>query len=374
MIKVGITGQSGFIGTHLYNYLSLFKNDFTLIQFEDKYFETSNLLAEFVSKCDVIIHLAAVNRHYDQEEIYSKNIELVDKLISALSFTKSKASVLFSSSTQENRNNQYGRSKKEGREKLIEWAKNYKNGFIGMVIPNVFGPFGKPFYNSVISTFSYQLINDEIPKIEIDADLNLIYVTKLCEIIRTLILNNTEKIIEEFIIPHTITIRVSDILEKLKVYKENYIVSGIIPKLETDFDRSLFNTFRSYINYKTFYPFYYKKNEDERGIFVETMKLNIGGQVSYSTTKPGITRGNHFHTRKIERFAVIKGNAKIQLRKYNSNEIIEFILNGNDPSFVDMPVWFTHNITNIGDDDLITFFWINEFYNPEDTDTYFEKV
>lgn len=374
MIKVGITGQSGFVGTHLYNYLSLFKNDFSLIPFEDNYFDTNSLLAEFVSKCDVIIHLAAVNRHYDQEEIYSKNIELVDKLISALSFTKSKASVLFSSSTQENRNNQYGRSKKEGREKLIEWAKNNKNGFIGMVIPNVFGPFGKPFYNSVISTFSYQLINDEISKIEIDADLNLIYVTKLCEIIRTLILNNTEKITEEFIIPHTITIRVSHILEKLKIYKETYIVSGIIPKLETDFDRSLFNTFRSYINYKTFYPFYYKKNEDERGIFVETMKLNIGGQVSYSTTKPGITRGNHFHTRKIERFAVIKGNAKIQLRKYNSNEIIEFILNGNDPSFVDMPVWFTHNITNIGDDDLITFFWINEFYNPEDTDTYFEKV
>ena len=137
---------------------------------------------------------------------------------------------------------------------------------------------------------------------------------------------------------------------------------------------NLFNTFRSYIKHETFFPFYLTKNTDERGSFVETIKLQIGGQVSFSTTKPGITRGNHFHTRKIERFAVIKGKALIEIRKIGTDEIFSFELNGDKPSFVDMPIWYTHNITNIGNEELYTIFWINEFFNAEDADTFFEKV
>jgi len=117
-----------------------------------------------------------------------------------------------------------------------------------------------------------------------------------------------------------------------------------------------------------------KKHSDERGSFVETIKLKSGGQVSFSTTVPGITRGNHFHTRKAERFAVIKGVAKIELRKIGTDEKYTFILDGENPSYVDMPIWFTHNITNIGNEELYTIFWINEEYNSEDPDTYFEEV
>jgi UDP-2-acetamido-2,6-beta-L-arabino-hexul-4-ose reductase len=109
-------------------------------------------------------------------------------------------------------------------------------------------------------------------------------------------------------------------------------------------------------------------------IVVETIKLNSDGQVSFSTTVPGITRGNHYHTRKTERFAVIKGLARIDIRKIGTHKVLSFELDGRQPSFVDMPVWFTHNITNVGEDDLYTIFWINEHYNPEDGDTYFEKV
>jgi len=115
-------------------------------------------------------------------------------------------------------------------------------------------------------------------------------------------------------------------------------------------------------------------NTDERGSFVETAKLNNGGQVSFSTTRPGITRGNHFHTRKAERFAVIKGKALIQLRRIGTDNVLNFELDGNEPAYVDMPVWYTHNITNAGDDDLYTIFWINEFYDPDDPDTFFERV
>jgi len=117
-----------------------------------------------------------------------------------------------------------------------------------------------------------------------------------------------------------------------------------------------------------------KLNTDNRGSFVETVKLHSGGQVSFSTTVPGITRGNHFHTRKAERFAVIKGKARIDIRRIGTDKVISFELDGKQPSFVDMPVWHSHNITNIGEEELYTIFWINEHFNSEDQDTYFEKV
>lgn len=117
-----------------------------------------------------------------------------------------------------------------------------------------------------------------------------------------------------------------------------------------------------------------KLNIDDRGSFVETAKLSSGGQISFSTTRPGITRGNHFHTRKAERFVVIKGKARIQLRRVGTDKVISFELDGSAPSYVDMPVWHTHNITNTGGEDLYTIFWINEQYDPNDPDTFFEKV
>ncbi len=373
MLNIGITGQAGFVGYHLFNKAKLDEN-FNLINFEDDFFYNKDVLTSFVKECDVIVHLAAVNRHHDQNEIFNKNIELVDRLIEAMRDTNSKAHVFFSSSTQEERNNIYGNSKKAGREKLVNWATENNSGFTGLIIPNVFGPFGRPFYNSVISTFSHQVVIGDTPKVEVDATLNLIYVGELADFIINKINTSYGKMEHECYVPHTFSIKVTDILSKLIYFKENYFEKGIIPKLEHNFDINLFNTFRSYIDNKSFYPVKYKKNSDNRGDFVEVMRLNIGGQVSFSTTKPGIVRGNHFHTRKIERFAVIKGKALIQLRKIGTNEVLNFELDGNEPSYVDMPIWYTHNIKNIGDEDLYTMFWINEFYNPEDPDTYFEAV
>jgi UDP-2-acetamido-2,6-beta-L-arabino-hexul-4-ose reductase len=125
---------------------------------------------------------------------------------------------------------------------------------------------------------------------------------------------------------------------------------------------------------ETHFPVKFVKNTDPRGAFVEVIRLNVGGQVSFSTTVSGITRGNHFHTRKIERFAVIKGQALIQLRQIGTGKVMDFYLSGDEPGFVDMPIWYTHNIKNTGDEELYTIFWINEFYDPNDADTYLEKV
>lgn len=374
MIKIGITGQPGFIGTHLYNYLSISKRNHDLIPFKDEFFDVPEVLKYFVSKCDCIIHLAALNRHNDEHKIYTTNLELVDKLIKALDEADSKAHVIFASSIQEERENIYGQSKKEGRLKLANWAAKNNSGFTGLVIPNVFGPFGRPFYNSALSTFSYQVVNGEQPKIEIDAELNLIYVGDLCRLIEENIMHSYGKLNEFQIVPHSFSSKVSVLMQKIIAYGEEYLQKGIIPKLENKNDVNLFNTFRSYINPAKFFPFRYKVNADERGNFTEIMKSNIGGQVSFSTTKAGITRGNHFHTRKIERFAVIKGEAQIQLRKFGTPEIIELKISGEEPAFVDMPVWYTHNIKNVGRDELYTIFWINEFYNPKEPDTYSEAV
>ncbi len=390
MIKVGITGQPGFIGTHLYNTLGLYPTEFERIPFEDAYFLDNHKLEAFVSQCDAIVHLAAMNRHNDPDVIYTTNIGLVKQLIASCEATASIPHILFSSSTQEERDNVYGRSKKEGRELLEQWAQ--KNGacFTGLIIPNVFGPFGHPYYNSVVATFCHQLTHNETPKIDVDGEVKLIYVSELVSVIIEKInrirITRMEQMTTDQIsenpsnqchpcsIPHTATIKVSTLLQKLQQYKENYFGKGEIPNLDTPFDRNLWNTLLCYIDHATFFPYHLKLNTDNRGSFVETIKLNSGGQVSFSTTLPGITRGNHFHTRKAERFAVIKGKARIELRRIGTDKVMTFDLDGAQPSFVDMPIWYTHNITNTGDDELYTFFWINEHFNPDDPDTFFEKV
>ena len=371
MIKIGITGQAGFIGTHLFNFFGLNK-EIIRVSFNDDYFADPSKLKAFVSQCDAIVHLAALNRHNDPQTIYDTNIELVRKLVSALESTGSRPHVLFSSSTQEERDNVFGKSKREGRKLLAEWSRRSGGAFTGMVIPNVFGPFGNPYYNSVVATFSHQLTHNEQPRVEVDTQLKLIHIGDLVRIIYYLIENKIAD--DEFRITPTDEARVTEILTLLQSFKAQYFEKGIIPDLSDPFERNLFNTFVCYIDHESYFPFRLKLNTDERGSFVETVKLNSGGQVSFSTTKPGITRGNHFHTRKAERFAVIKGKARIQLRRIGTNKIISLDLNGSEPSYVDMPVWYTHNITNTGEDELYTMFWINESYDPTDPDTFFEQV
>ncbi len=372
MLKVGITGQNGFIGKHLYNTIGLFPGEFKRIEFQRDFFEDEKKMNDFVAQCHVIVHLAAKNRHNDPNVIYDTNLQLVQRLIAALQKTNSKAHVLFSSSTQEEKNNPYGKSKKEGRTLIIKWAKASGAKFTGLIIPNVFGPFGHPNYNSVIATFCYKLSHNEKPAIDVDGEIKLIYVGELVNTILNEIRSGEFK--DEILVPHTSECKVSGLLTLLEKYKSEYQDNGTIPHLKTTFETSLFNTFRSYIDIPNFFPVELTQHKDQRGIFVEVIRLNIGGQVSFSTTVPGVTRGNHFHTRKIERFTVIKGKALIQLRRIGTDKILNFYLDGNNPAYVDMPVWYTHNIKNIGEEDLYTIFWINEFYNAEDPDTYFQEV
>jgi UDP-2-acetamido-2,6-beta-L-arabino-hexul-4-ose reductase len=255
---------------------------------------------------------------------------------------------------------------------LEGWSKREGAPFTGMVIPNVFGPFGHPFYNSVVATFCHQISREETPKLEVDGNLKLIYVGELvAEIILAI---RTKKDDPAYHVNHTAEAKVSELLGILNRFKSEYQDGGNIPELKSAFEHNLFNTYRCYMDLAGYFPRKFKKNVDARGAFVEIARLGIGGQVSFSTTVPGITRGNHFHTRKIERFAVIKGKARIQMRRIGTEEVLDFFLDGDEPAYVDMPIWYTHNIKNIGDGELITVFWINEPYDPSDPDTYFVNV
>ena len=375
-MKIGITGSNGFVGYHLTQFLKL--NDKNrIVNFHREWFHASDLLDAFVRDCDVIVHLAGINRHESDEELYRLNVEMGQKLADSLARTGSSAHVIMSSSTQEERENPYGNSKKAARETLAHWASESNGQFTGLLIPNVFGPFGKPNYNSVVATFCHKIANGENPEIHVDGEIGLIYVLDLVKQISEII-DSPEKLERESgvatqLIPFTKKVKVSELLVQLKSIKEQYMDNYSFPSLVEEFDKALFNTFRCYVP-TDFYPAKFVQHKDNRGAFVELARTDTPGQTSYSTTVPGITRGNHYHTRKAERFAVIKGKALIQLRKIGTDEVINYELDGNEPAFVDMPIWTTHNIKNIGDEELLTVFWINEPFDANDPDTYFETV
>jgi UDP-2-acetamido-2,6-beta-L-arabino-hexul-4-ose reductase len=372
MLHIGVTGQNGFIGYHLSQRIKLQPDEYTLVEFQSDFFENEELLSQFVAQCDVIIHLAAVNRNPDPEYIYTKNINLVESLIRCLNKKEAATHVVFSSSYQEDSDNVYGKSKKEGRELFIEWAESKIGIFTGLLIPNVFGPFSKPFHNTFIATFS-QAIIDNNPAISHNSnEVQLIFIDDLVKEVLNVI--DSRKSSYNLKIPYTEVKKVDEIYGLLIGYRELYLQNGIIPAFNNKFELNLFNTFRSYINHETHFPREYEKHEDQRGYFIELIRANTPGQSSYSSTNIGITRGNHFHTRKVERFSVIKGEGLIQMRKIGSDKCISFHLSGDKPSYVDIPIWYTHNITNVGTEELLTTFWINEPYNPVDADTYFVNV
>lgn len=372
-LKVGITGQAGFMGRHLYNFLGTKSEEIERIPFQRSFFEDETALQNFVKSCDVVVHIAAMNRHEDQQVIYNTNVGLVQKIVDACKTTSATPKILFSSSTQEERDNLYGKSKRDGRKLLEDWASETSGKVTSLIIPNVFGPFGKPNYNSFIATFCHKIVNGEEPTIITDSEVNLIYINELSEAFYNEIIDESSTI-KSFVVPHTSSRKVSEILTLLNDFKTQYVDNGQVPDVPMkSFELDLFNTFTSFIP-KDYFPRKFTKHTDNRGAFVEIMRAGVSGQSSYSTTVPGITRGNHYHTRKVERFAVISGKASIKLRKIDSDEVFEYFLDGNEPAYVDMPIWYTHNITNIGDTELITLFWINEPYNPEDADTYFVEV
>lgn len=370
-MKILISGHNGFVGKHLLRKLKYINSDHDIEFLTKSTFKSHSSLVNIIAQNDIIFHFAGINRDVDEETVFNKNNIINDSLFNALEEVKFKGRLLFTSSIQEESDSLYGKAKKKARLKFKLQSDSLGYIFHGIKAPNIFGPFGKPNYNSFIATFSKMLINNKSPKINNDNILSLIYIGDFIDEIIKIIYTDTQielnsKFIHRF--------RISDILKKLYQFKELYVKNGEIPNINSHFDLCLFNTFRSYQVIEKIFPRKHKKFEDKRGLFSELIRCSSEGQTSYSVTMPGELRGNHFHTKKIERFSVIAGKARIQLREILSEKKIEFILDGQTPSYIDMPVWYTHNIKNIGEEDLVTIFWTNEHYKEDSSDTYIEIV
>lgn len=240
MIKAGITGQAGFIGSHLTNYFRL-QEDIELIPFVRDYFDDTAALEKFVAKCDVIIHLAAMSRHSDGKLLYNNNINLDKKLISALEKQSSRAHVIFASTTHEGREGDYYASKRDGQELF----RIRDNRFTAMVMPNAFGPYGKPYFNSVVSTFCSKVARNEPAEIIIDVPMELIYIHNLCREFYRVVKGEVKE--SNYTPSPTATIKVSELLELLLNFRRLYIEQNIIPKFKNDFELNLFTTFQSYL-------------------------------------------------------------------------------------------------------------------------------
>tara|TARA_R110001592_G_scaffold336889_1_gene622637 strand:- start:5 stop:1051 length:1047 start_codon:yes stop_codon:yes gene_type:complete len=348
-MKIAITGEKGFLGYHLTQYYKWIK-EYEVIELGRDYLNNIKLLKD----CDLLIHCAGVNRG---ENIYNKNVKLAIDLVDSLQNNNIKIDIKYTSSTQVDNNTPYGKAKQYSSNILEKYCSQSSTKFESYEIPNIFGPFGKPNYNSFINTFCYNLVNN----IDITHNNNLVTLCYVYDVIKSMDSNVNF---------NTITISVSDIYYKLKDFHNDYS-QGIIPNLINKFDKDLFNTYRSFVSSL----FEFEKHSDDRGHLVELVKgKGSETQVFYSTTKPGITRGDHFHFGKVERFCVLTGKAKISIRKIGSTKKVDYIIDGEDNKVIDMPIMHTHNITNISNNNLVCVFWVNEIFNPKDMDTYFEKV
>ncbi|MEA3493429.1 MAG: NAD-dependent epimerase/dehydratase family protein [Candidatus Margulisiibacteriota bacterium] len=367
---IGVTGYSGFIGSHLLERLSR-DNNITAIPIEDASFKQPSELLNSVKKCDCIVQLAGMNRG-DEDDIYKTNIDLANTLVKAIEKSGKKINLVFASSILSSTDSAFGRSKKDSCSIFEKWAKKNNASLANLIIPNVFGDRGRPFYNSVVATFCYQLTRGEEPKILADREVEFIYINDLTETIYEIVLSSP-KGVDNLRIKGTKKIKVSELLEILEQFKESYFMNGIIPKLNDPFLVNLYNVFLSYLEYEKLNhnP---QVHSDQRGELFEILKLAQGGQVFFSKTKPGHIRGNHYHIRKAEKFCVIEGDAVIRMRRVGTKEIKEFKIKSGRPAFVDIPIFHTHHIENVGKNDLYTLFWCNELYDPNDKDTYPEEV
>lgn len=367
---IGITGSAGFIGKHLSLRVAQIEG-VKVLACPRAAFDSPALLQDFVSQCDTIIHVAGMNRG-EEAEIHSVNVGLARKLAEALTKTASKTHVVYTSSTQEEADNVYGRAKREAGEILARWAESTGNALSILVIPNVYGAGCRPFYNSVVATFCHQLGRGETPTIQVDKELELICVRDLVEAIVEVV-KTPPAGVERKRIPGPERTTVSSLLQTLKSFRDAYFETNVVPELSDRTTQNLYTTFLSYLPSEDLRhrP---QLHTDNRGSLVEVIKLAHGGQVFFSTTKPGIVRGNHYHTRKVEWFCVLKGEAIIRLRRMGTEDVQEFPVAGSQPEFISIPVMHTHHIENVGNEELLTMFWCNEIFDARDADTYFEKV
>ena len=371
-MRILVTGAKGFIGKNLC--LDLSQKGYSDV-FEYDVDTPPELLEKYTEECDFVFHHAGVNRPQHEEDFMNGNFGFTSTLLSLLEKSGNKAPVLITSSIQAERDNPYGKSKKAGEDLMFSYGE--KNGVKVLIyrLANVFGKWCRPNYNSAVATFCNNIARGlPIQVNDPSVDMRLVYIDDIVrEFERALCGEETRAEDPRFCrVPELHETKLGNIVDLIYSFKESRKTLAV-PDMSDGFEKKLYSTYLSYLPENDFsYPL--KMNIDDRGSFTEIIRTADRGQFSVNVAKPGITKGNHWHHSKNEKFLVVSGRGVIRFRKVGENEIYEYHVSGERLEVVDIPTGYTHSIKNEGETDLITFMWANEPFDPENPDTFFMEV
>lgn len=367
-MKVLVTGAKGFIGKNLISHLNEIK-DLEIVSFDKE--DNFEKIKNEIDNINFIFHLAGINRPVENKEFYVGNTDLTRQLIDVIKGRN--IPIIMTSSIQATKDNDYGKSKKMA-EDVIKENLDSNNAYI-FRLHNVFGKWCLPNYNSFVATFCNNIARDlDITVNDVFAEIELIYVDDVIkEFISVMNGNRPSEVTDGFCyIKPKYKKTVGQIADMLYSFKDS--MNGItVPSTGDEFTKKLYSTFVSYMPMEMM-AVSAVKNTDERGSFTELTRTMSAGQFSISFSKPGVVRGNHYHHTKMERFIVVKGQAKIGFTNIVTGESYEFEVDDSDIKIVTIPVGFTHNIENIGKDEMILAIWCNELFDKENPDTFFKPV
>ncbi len=365
-----VTGAKGFIGKNLIaelgnrGYKDVYKYDIDT---------DPSSLDKYCKEANFVFHLAGVNRPKEQDEFMKGNFGFTSTLLNTLKKHENACPVMISSSIQANLDNPYGQSKKAGEDLLFEYGRETGANILVYRFPNVFGKWCRPNYNSVVATFCHNVSHDlPITVNDPSVVMTLVYIDDVVEELVNA-LQGKENRNGDFCnvsVVHTITL--GEIVELIHSFKMSRDARSV-PDMSDSFTKKLYSAYLSYLPRGQF-SYDLKMNVDNRGSFTEFIKTPDRGQVSVNVSKPGVTKGNHWHHTKNEKFLVVSGRGVIRFRKFNSDEVIEYFVSGDKMEVVDIPTGYTHNIENLGESDMVTIMWANESFDPDKPDTYYLEV
>jgi len=367
-MKVLITGADGFIGKNLQLHLAQ-RNDVEVVCFTRQNDVVD--IESFLQDVDFVFHLAGVNRPKKTQEFSTGNVDLTQSLTTAILESGRDIPLVFTSSIQASLDNDYGRSKRKAEDLIFELS--HRLGIPAHVfrLPNVFGKWCKPNYNSVVATFCHNIARDlPIEVNDTSSPLKLVYVDDIIERF-LLLMDGSGKMLDEDgfeAISPCYQTTLGELAGQIKSFRESRS-SLVTERVGTGLVRALHSTYLSYLPADSF-TYEVKQHADSRGVFVEMLKTPDCGQFSYFTAHPGITRGGHFHHSKTEKFLVIKGNACFKFRHMQTGETYEIIVNSKQAKIVETIPGWTHDITNIGNDELLVMLWANEVFDSAKPDTF----
>lgn len=371
MKKVLVTGAKGFIGKNLVLEL---KNRKTFEIFECDVDTTEEQLAQFAKECEFVFHLAGVNRPQRTEEFMEGNYGFTTKLLEILQKNGNRSPILMSSSIQAKLDNDYGKSKKAGEDYILDYGSKNSIATYVFRLPNVYGKWCRPNYNSAIATFCNNIARGL--EIKVNDRSTLLTVVYIDDVVNAFI-DATEGIVArdddgycKVSIEDKITL--GEIVDTLYSFKDSRKTLSVA-NMNRGVIKKLYSTYLSYLPEDEF-AYDLKMNADARGSFTEFLRTDGQGQVSINISKPHIVKGNHWHHTKNEKFLVVKGTGVIRFRKIGTDNVIEYPVSGDKLQVVDIPCGYTHNIENVGDDDMVTVMWANEPFDKDHPDTFYEEV